>query len=80
MELKNPPFPILKKKSWTHLTKCYNFNIKKQKKKQESLVQREEIYNLLKNGNQPKEIVKIGYPSSVVWRCKKKLEIVKDVV
>ena len=71
---------IKRKKSWTHLTKCYNFNIKKQKNKQENLVQREEIYNLLKNGNQPKEIIKIGYPSSVVWRCKKKLEIAKEVV
>ena len=71
---------IKRKKTWTHLTKCYDFNTKKQKNKQESLAQREEIYNLLKNGNQPKEIVKIGYPSSVVWRCKKKFEIVKDVV
>ena len=44
------------------------------------LIQREEIYNLLKNGNQPKEIIKIGYPSSVVWRCKKKLEIVKEAM
>ena len=71
---------IKRKKSWTHLTKCYNFTIKKQKNKQESLVQREEIYNLLKNGNQPKEIIKIGYPSSIVWRYKKKLEIVKEVI
>ena len=28
---------IKRKKSWTHLTKCYNFTIKKQKNKQESL-------------------------------------------
>ena len=81
MGLTNPPFLILKgKKSWTHFTKCYNFKVKKQKNKQESSIQREEIYVLLQKGTETKEIVKIGYPSSVVWRCKKKLEIAKEVV
>ena len=71
---------IKRKKNWTHLTKCYNFKIKKQKNKQESLIQREEIYNLLQKGIQATDIIKIGYPNSVVWRCKKKLETMKEVV
>ena len=71
---------IKRKKSWRHLTKCYNFKVKKQKNKQESSIQREEIYVLLQKGTETKEIVKIGYPSSVVHRCKKKLEIMKGAV
>ena len=71
---------IKRKKSWRHLTKCYNFKVKKQKNKQESSIQREEIYVLLQKGTETKEIVKIGYPSSVVYRCKKKLEIMKGAV
>ena len=71
---------IKRKKSWRHLTKCYNFKVKKQKNKQESSIQREEIYVLLQKGTEPKEIVKIGYPNSVVHRCKKKLEIMKGAV
>ena len=71
---------IKRKKTWRHLTKCYNFKVKKQKNKQESSIQREEIYVLLQKGTEPKEIVKIGYPNWVVHRCKKKLEIMKGAV
>lgn len=62
---------IKRKKAWKYLTKCYNFKIKKQKNKKESLIQKEEIFTLLENGIPMKEIVKKGYPSSVVSRYNK---------
>ena len=60
---------IKRKKTWKHLTKAYAFEIKKQKNKNESIKQREEIFELLNSGTPRKDIVKMGYPSTVVYRC-----------
>ena len=59
---------IKRKKTWVYLTKDYKFEIKKQKNKEESKKQREEIKELLLKGNRYTDIVKMGYPKSVVSR------------
>lgn len=59
---------IKRKKAWKHLTKSYKFEIKKQKNKEDSIKQKEEIFELLKIGILPKDIVKMGYSKTVVYR------------
>lgn len=59
---------IKSRKSWTHISKDYIFKIHKQKSKKESLLQRLEINKLLKNNIRCCDIIKMGYPSSVVYR------------
>ena len=64
---------IKRKKSWKHLTKFYNFPIKIQKNKSQSIKQKEEIINLLNQSIKPTDIVKMGYPQTVVYRYRQKL-------
>lgn len=64
---------IKRKKIWSYLTKFYNFPIKKQKNRIQSIKQKEEIAELLNNNILPKDIIKRGYPSSVIYRYKQKL-------
>lgn len=64
---------IKRKKTWKHLTNKYNFRIHKQKNRKESVQQKEEILHLFKDGIPAKTIVKMGYPSTVVYRYGKKL-------
>lgn len=64
---------IKRKKNWKHLTNKYNFKTRKQKNRKESMQQKEEILHLFKDGISAKAIVKMGYPSTVVYRYNKKL-------
>ena len=64
---------IKRKKNWTSISKDYEFEIRKIKTKDEAQKQREEIISFLKQGIEPKDIIKKGYSSSVVWRLKVKL-------
>ena len=66
---------IKRKKNWAYLTKNYIFTIKHQKNKQESLKQKDEIINNLIAGVSPVYLIKIGYPSTVVYRYNKKYGI-----
>ena len=64
---------IKRKKSWKHLTKFYNFPIKIQKNKSQSIKKKEEIINILNQSIKPTDIVKMGYPQTVVYRYRQKL-------
>lgn len=64
---------IKRKKSWTSISKDYEFEIRKIKTKDDAQKQRDEIISFLKQGIEPKDIIKKGYPNSVVWRLKVKL-------
>lgn len=63
---------IKRKKAWIHITKDYNFKTKKQKNKVESKIQREEIINFIKKGCSTWDIIKMGYPKTVVYRTRDK--------
>lgn len=65
---------IKRKKNWTHLTNKYNFEKHHQKNKIESFQQKEEILQLFKNGMSARNIIKNGYPQTVVYRYKNKLK------
>lgn len=63
---------IKRHKNWCYITSKYNFPIKKQKNKQESIKQREEIMKLFNDGIGTKDIIKMGFPNTVVYRTVKK--------
>lgn len=66
---------IKRKKTWSHITKDYNFKLKSIKNKEESKIQRKEIYELLISGKSVKEIHSLGYPNTVIYRVKNKIKI-----
>ena len=64
---------IRRRKHWSYISKDYDWTVLKIKNKKESLKQREEIVQLFNDGYQRSQIVRMGYPSSVVSRVKFKL-------
>ena len=50
-----------------------HYQIKIQKNKSQSIKQKEEIINLLNQSIKPTDIVKMGYPQTVVYRYGQKL-------
>ena len=61
---------IKRGRTWTYISKNYNFIKRKQKDKESSKKQREEIKELLFKGLKPTEIIKLGYSKTVVYRVK----------
>lgn len=71
---------IKRKKSWIHITKNYSFKIKSQKNRSESKKQREQILKLIMKGARNVDIIKLGYPKSVVYRVRKTYKESKSTI
>lgn len=64
---------IRRKKTWTHLTKCYEFekNEKANPNSEININRKNEIINFLKNNFSPRDIIKMGYPDYTVYKYNK---------
>ena len=62
---------IKTKKTWGYLTKDYIFEVKNQKNKKDSLIQKDNIIYLLLLNVEAKDIIKNGFPGAVVYRYNK---------